>query len=395
MMPETEKRTMQLNMGPAHPAMHGTVNIGLELEGERICGSEVGIGYMHRAFEKTVEHRSWNQVVPYTDRLNYVSPVINNVGYALAVEKLLGISVPERGVWIRTLMCEVSRVTDHLTCNGAMAMELGALTVFIWLIRAREILYGLLEEATGARLTVSWSRIGGVSADLTDKFLAGLPGAIREVRRAVSEGNTLLTGNRIFIDRTRGIGALSREDAVSHAITGPLGRASGLDYDVRRDLPYLAYDQVQFEVPLGEHGDVYDRFMVRVREIEQSLRIIEQCLAKLPGGPVGVDDQRVTLPAKDDVYSSMESLIHHFKLLMPGHGIRPPAGEVYQAVEGANGELGFYIVSDGSDRPWRIRVRPPCFFAMAALSKMIDGGLVADVPPVFGSVNMIAGELDR
>jgi len=394
-MPEAEKTTMHVNMGPAHPAMHGTIHIGLELEGERVRGSEVEIGYLHRAFEKTVENRTWNQAIPYTDRLNYVSPVINNVGYALAVEKMMGIEVPERGVWIRMALCELSRVTDHLTCNGAMAMELGALTVFVWFIKAREILYGLLEEATGARLTVSWARIGGVTGDLTEKFLAGLPEAIKMTRQTVAEGNKLLVNNRIFIDRTRGIGALTRDEVVSHAITGPLGRASGLNYDVRRDLPYLAYDQVKFEVPLGVNGDVYDRFMVRVNEIEQSLRIIEQCLEKLPAGPVSADDQRVTLPAKTQVYTEMDPLIHHFKLLMPGHGIRPPAGEVYQAVEGANGELGFYIVSGGTDRPWRVRVRPPCFFPMSALSKMIEGGLVADVVPAFGSINMIAGELDR
>ena len=394
-MSDTEKRTMHVNMGPSHPAMHGTIRIELELEGERVRGSDVEIGYLHRGFEKTVENRTWNQAIPYTDRLNYVSPVINNVGYALAVEKMFGIGVPERGVWIRMLMCELSRVTDHLTCNGAMAMELGALTVFIWLIKARELLYGLLEETTGARLTVSWARVGGVNSDLTAKFLADLPGVIRETRHAVTEGNKLLLDNRIFIDRTRGVGALTREEAISYAITGPLGRASGLNYDVRRDLPYLAYDQVKFEVPLGTNGDVYDRFMVRVREIEQSLCIIEQCLEKMPEGPVSVDDQRVTLPPKHNVYSDMESLIHHFKLLMPGHGIRPPAGEVYQAVEGANGELGFYIVSDGTDKPWRIRVRPPCFFPMSAVSKMIEGGLVADVIPVFGSINVIAGELDR
>ena len=394
-MPETGKKTMHVNMGPSHPAMHGTVRIELELEGERIRSSDVEIGYLHRAFEKTVENRTWNQAVSYTDRLNYVSPVINNVGYALAVEKLFGVEVPERGVWVRTLMSELSRVSDHLTCNGAMAMEMGALTVFVWLIRAREMIWQLMEEATGARLTVSWARIGGVTGDLTGKFLADLPRVIAETRRAVKEGNRLLVRNRIFIDRTRGVGALAREDAVNWAVTGPLGRAAGLDYDVRRDLPYLAYDRVKFEVPVGTRGDVYDRFMVRVGEIEQSLRIVEQCVEKMPDGPVSVDDQRLFLPSRGSVSSEMESLIHHFKLLMPGHGIRPPAGEVYQAVEGANGELGFYIVSDGTDRPWRVRVRPPCFFPMAAVSKMIDGGLVADVIPVFGSINMIAGELDR
>ena len=387
--------TMRVNMGPSHPSMHGTVAIGLEVEGEKVRKAEVEIGYLHRAFEKTAENRTWTQVVPYTDRLNYVSPLINNVGYALAVEKLFGVQVPERCQYIRVLMSELSRVTDHLTCTAAVAMETGALTVFIYLIEAREIIWNLLEEATGARLTTSYARVGGVSGDLTRKFMDGLPNAIKETRRAVGEADVLLRKNRIFYDRTRDVGVLGRETAISYGVTGPVGRSSGVDYDVRRDLPYLVYGKMNFKVPLGERGDSYDRFFVRMAEIEQSLRIVQQCMRDMPAGPVNADDARVSLPSKPAVYRDMESLIHHFKLLMPGHGIRPPAGEAYAAVEGANGELGFYVVSDGTGNPWRVRVRPPCFFPMAALHRMIEGGMVADIVPTFGSINMIAGELDR
>ncbi len=393
--PGTEATEMQVNMGPAHPAMHGTIRIGLRLEGEKVLKADVEIGYLHRAFEKTVEHRTWNQAIPYTDRLNYVSPLINNVGYALAVEKLFGITVPERCQYIRVLMSELSRVTDHLTCNGAMAMEAGALTVFIYLIKARELIWQLMEEVTGARLTTSYTRVGGITGDLTQRFLDELPNVIKETRKVVDESNRLLKKNRIFYDRLRGVGILDRDTAINYGITGPVGRASGVNYDVRRDLPYEVYDRMNFIVPLGTEGDTYDRFFVRVEEIEQSLRIVQQCVRDLPEGPVNVDDQRVTLPPKQAVYDDMESLIHHFKLLMPGHGLKPPAGEAYVAVEGGNGELGFYVVSDETDRPWRVRVRPPCFFPMAALHRILEGGMVADIIPTFGSVNMIAGELDR
>lgn len=386
---------MRINMGPSHPAMHGTIKIQLELEGEKVLKTDVEIGYLHRAFEKTVEHRTWNQVIPYTDRLNYVSPIINNVGYALAVEKLLGVTVPPRGQAIRVVMSELSRISDHLTCNGAMAMEAGALTVFIFMMKAREMVWQLMEEVAGARLTVSWTRVGGVTGDLTPKFLEDVPGVLAETRRVVAECTSLLKKNRIFYDRLRGIGILPKQTAMDYGITGPVGRASGVDYDVRRDWPYLTYADLTFKVPLGAEGDTYDRFFVRMQEIEQSVLLVEQSLKALPEGPVSVSDQHVTLPPKQAVYDDMESLIHHFKLLMPGHGIRPPAGDVYHAVEGGNGELGFHIVSDGGDRPWRVRIRPPCFFPMAALHTILEGGYVADIIPAFGSVNMIAGELDR
>ncbi|MEK7765222.1 MAG: NADH-quinone oxidoreductase subunit D, partial [bacterium] len=329
--------TMHLNMGPSHPAMHGTIKIALELDGEVVKKTDVEIGYLHRAFEKTAEHRTWNQVIPYTDRLNYVSPLINNVGYALAVEKLFGVTVPLRCQYLRVLVSELSRITDHLTCDGAMGMEAGALTVFIYLIKAREMIWQLLEELTGARLTVSYTRVGGLTGDLTDRFVNELPRVLKETRKALAESTALLKKNRIFYDRLRGVGILTKEDAMDYGVTGPVGRASGVDYDVRRDLPYLVYDQLTFAVPLGGEGDSWDRFWVRFEEIEQSLGLVEQVLRAIPAGPLSVDDQRITLPPKSAVYQDMESLIHHFKLLMPGHGLRPPAGDAYVAVEGGNG----------------------------------------------------------
>src|ERR1043166_6381823 len=312
----TTPASMRVNMGPSHPAMHGTIRIALDLEGEEVRKADVEIGYLHRAFEKTVEHRTWNQVIPYTDRLNYVSPVINNVGYALAVEKLFGVAVPPRCQYIRVLMSELSRIADHLTCNGAMAMEAGSMTVFIYMIKAREMIWQMMEEITGARLTISYTRVGGVTGDLTERFLNEVPKVIKETRKAVDESSRLLKQNRIFYDRLKGVGILTRENAISYGVTGPVGRASRVDYDVRRDLPYLVYDKLLFKVPLGEQGDTYDRFFVRMEEIEQSLRLVQQCLRDIPEGPISVDDQRITLPAKSKVYHHMESLIHHFQLLM-------------------------------------------------------------------------------
>ncbi|NLV31636.1 MAG: NADH-quinone oxidoreductase subunit D [Acidobacteria bacterium] len=439
----TETRSMRLNIGPSHPAMHGVIRLVTELEGEKVLRVEAEIGYLHRAFEKKCEDSTWSQAIPYTDRLNYVSPLINNFGYCAAVEKLMGIEVPERAGYIRVLMSEISRITDHLTCIGATAMELGAMTAFLYLMKAREYLYDIVERVTGARLTVSYGRIGGVKADLPEGLAEDLPGTLDAVAREIGEVDRLLTRNRIFVDRMRDVGALSRQDALGYSITGPVGRASGIDYDVRRDFPYFVYDRVDFEVPLGERGDTYDRYLVRMEEMRQSMRIIRQCLDRLPGGPVragekekvvesfelvdrakrgrtaglvGIEctlpptlggaeravydrvmarEKRTALPVKADTYANIEGLMNHFMLVMDGHGVRPPAGDAYFAVEGANGELGFFVVSDGTDRPCRVRVRPPCFFAMAGLHKMLEGGLVADIVATFGSINMIAGELDR
>ncbi|RMD93586.1 MAG: NADH-quinone oxidoreductase subunit D [Calditrichaeota bacterium] len=432
-----------MNMGPSHPAMHGVIHILLKLDGEYVEGAEIGIGYLHRAFEKEAEHVKWAQVFPYTDRLNYVSPLINNVAYAMAVEKLLDLEITERAKYIRVIMMEISRITDHLTAIAANAMELGAMTAFLYFIEAREELYRLVEEITGARLTVSYIRIGGVKADLTRDFPDRLRKTLKFVREKVKEVHKLLTRNRIFYDRMVGTGVISKEDALSYGFTGPVLRSTGVNFDVRKANPYLIYDQLDFDVPYGENGDNFDRYLCRMEEIEQSCRIIEQALDKIPGGPLNVDhegkaipanvmadygkfgkthgllkmaavtdptllggnaefhnvifpdNKRVVLPSKETTYSSIEGVMNHFMLIMEGHGISPEPGEAYEAVEGANGELGFFVVSNGEDHAYRVRVRPPCFTLMSGFHKMIEGDQVADVIATFGTINMIAGELDR
>ncbi len=441
---ELETRDMLINVGPAHPAMHGIIRIVAKLDGEQIEDAEVEIGYLHRGFEKMAETVDYNGVMPYTDRLNYVSPLINNMGYCMAVEKLLGISVPERCHYVRVILSEISRLSDHLTCVGATAMELGAFSVFLYMIKAREYLWELVEKVTGARLTVSYCRVGGVKADLPDDFAEPCRKAFEETRKVLAEADGLLTRNRIFTDRMTGTGVLSVDDAIGYGITGPFLRASGADYDVRKDCPYAVYDRIPFDVPVGSKGDNMDRYLVRMEEMQQSMRIVETALADIPPGPVMVnpetgrpipaadmvdlakvgdiraisgrpavvdptlegasraeypsiaaDEKRVFLPAKEDTYGNIEGLMNHFKLVMLGHGLRPPKGEVYFPVEGANGELGFYVVSDGEGRPYRVRVRPPCFAIMSALPHLLVGGMMADMVPTFGSVNMIGGELDR
>jgi NADH-quinone oxidoreductase subunit D len=443
-VPEGGTENLLVNVGPSHPAMHGIVRIVTELDGEQVVKADVEIGYLHRAFEKECEIGPYNAAMPYTDRLNYVSPLINNFGFCSAVEKLLGIEVTERCQYIRVIMSEISRICDHLTCVGASAMELGAFTVFLYMIKAREFLWEVIESVTGARLTISYGRVGGLKADLPPDFEAGVRRAFAETRTVLEESHKLLTGNRIFVDRMRGVGAISRDEAIGYAITGPLLRACGVPLDVRRATPYWVYDGLDFEIPVGEAGDNYDRYLVRMAEMEQSMRIVEQALARLPGGPVNVDaegrpftppaeyvdrgklgktqgllitdirlspnlagqerphhaavnapDKRTVLPPKEATYGSIEGLMNHFMLIMDGFGLRPPKGEVYFPVEGANGELGFYVVSDGTDRPYRVRCRPPCFPPMAALHRLLEGGMVADIVPTFGSVNMIGGELDR
>jgi NADH-quinone oxidoreductase subunit D len=390
---ELPSETMPLNMGPSHPAMHGTVRMVLEVEGEKISSADIQIGYLHRCFEKESEYATYTQIFPYTDRLNYVSPMLNNVGYAMAVEKLLGIECPERTQYIRVLIGEISRITDHLTCLGAGAMELGAFTPFLYAIKFREWLWELLEELSGARLTHSYCRIGGVAADLTPDFGEKLRAILAKGREVLVDVDKLLTRNRIFRDRMDGIGIITKEDCCAYGVTGPMARSAGLAYDVRKDHPYLVYDRFDFDVPIGSVGDNFDRFAVRVEEMYQSMRIIEQALDQIPEGPVMVNDPRVSLPPKSETYNSIEAMIAHFKLIMDG--IRVPPGEVYSFTEGGNGELGFYIVSDGTGRPWKCRVRPPSFANTAILSKVLPGLFIADVVPTFGMVNMIGGECDR
>jgi NADH-quinone oxidoreductase subunit D len=384
---------MELQMGPSHPASHGTIKFNLKLDGERIMDCDVEIGYLHRAFEKMTEQGTWTQAFPYTDRLNYASPCINNVAFALAVEKLCGIEVPDRCKYVRTIMSEISRITDHLTCLGMASGEVGAQTVMFYTLEARELLYDLVEAVTGARLTVTWCRVGGITRDLPDDFADRIKVAFRNLEAVLDDCDKLLSRNRVFIDRMSGIGTISREDAISYGLTGPLLRAAGVAYDVRKADPYLIYDRMDFDVPTGEVGDNYDRFNVRFQEMYQSKRIIEQAMRQIPAGPVCIDDHRYILPPKERVYNSIEGLMNHFKIIM--EGIKVPAGEVYHAVEGANGELGFYVVSDGSGRPYRVRVRPPCFFGMGALNKMLIGRMIADIITTFGMINMIGGECDR
>lgn len=385
--------TMILNLGPAHPATHGTVRIVVELSGEKIVDADVEIGYLHRGFEKMCENVDYNQVMPYTDRLNYVSPIINNVGWCLTVEKLLQIEVPKRCQYIRVILSEMSRITDHLTCLGASAMELGAFTVMLYMIQGREALWELIEEVTGARLTISYSRVGGIKADLPEGFADKLRAALKVVREHVANSDRLLTRNRIFIDRMCDVAPITAEQAVDFALTGPLARASGVNYDVRKAFPYSSYEDFQFEVPLGTKGDNYDRFVVRMQEIEQSMRIIEQALDRLPGGPISVDDPHIVLEPKDRVYNSIDGMINHFEMVI--FGVKPPVGDVYQAVEGGNGELGFYCVSDGSGRPYKLHVRGPSMNHMGAVRTMLLGANVSDVVPIFGMVNMIGGECDK
>lgn len=390
---ELDDGRIVLNIGPSHPAMHGIIRIIAKIEGEKVVDSDVEIGYLHRGFEKTCESVTYNQVVPYTDRLNYVSPLINNVGYVMAVEKLIGIEVPERCKYIRVIASELSRITDHLTCIAANAMELGAFTIYFYLIKSREEVYQLIDEFSGGRITTNFTRIGGVARDLPENFGEKVLTVFKNLRTALSETHKLLTRNRIFMDRMMGVGVISKEDAIALSFTGPVLRSTGVPYDVRRAQPYLVYDRFDFEIPVGSKGDNYDRYLVRMEEMEQSMRIVEQALKQLPVGPVKIDDNGISLPPKDEVYGSIEGLMAHFKLIF--EGVKPPPGEVYFAVEGANGELGFYIVSDGSGKPYRLRVRPPCFALMQGLSKMINGGYVADIIATFGQINMIAGECER
>ncbi len=391
---ELPSEPMQLNMGPSHPAMHGTVRIVLELSGETIEKADVQIGYLHRGFEKMCERGTWSQVFPYVDRCNYVSPMLNNVGYALACEKMLGITVPERCQYYRVILGEIARIVDHMVCNAAVSMELGAFTPFLYLTRARELLFDILEEETGARVTHSFGRVGGMANAPTADFKVALRAVMPRVVAAVEECGKLLIKNRIFIDRVSGVGAMSKEDALALGWTGPTLRACGVAYDVRKSNPYLVYDRFDFDVPVGTTGDTFDRFMVRMEEIRQSVRIIDQAIDQMPDdGPINVDDPRIILPPKQEVYTTIEGTIQHFKIVM--EGIKIPAGEVYSYTEAGNGELGFYLVSDGSGTPWRVRIRPPCFAVVQGLSQLVTGRMIPDVIPTFGSMNMIGGECDR
>jgi len=384
---------MFLNLGPSHPAMHGCFRVLLELDGERIVNATPEIGYLHRCFEKESESHTYTQVIPYTDRLNYVSPLMNNVGYCMAVEKLAAIDIPERAKWIRMLICEASRIMDHLVAVCTNLVDIGALTNYWYFFNVREMIIDWVEALCGARLTTTYTRIGGVMRDCPEKTGAHLAHCLKEMRKAIKDVEGLTKKNRILIDRTRGIGAISQKDAISYGFTGPCLRATGVDYDVRRAHPYYFYNDLNWDIPVGLEGDTYDRIFVRVEEMKQSARLIEQILERMKPGPIMISDRSVALPPKHEVYGSIEGTMAQFKLVM--EGFAPPAGEVYSYTEAANGELGFYIVSDGGPKPYRIKVRPPCYAVYQAYPQLVKGHLVADAVAIMGSLNIIAGELDR
>lgn len=386
-------KTMTLNMGPSHPAAHGTVRFKIELDGETIVNIDPELGFLHRGFEKSCENVTWTQCLPYTDRLNYVSALCNNFGFLSAVEKLAAIEIPERAKYIRTIGAELHRICDHLTCNGAIAMELGGFSPFLWAVEARELIWDRIAELTGARLTTSFGRIGGVERDLPEGWIQKVKDTLARVAQRRDEVVALLTHNRIFIDRTKGTGVINAEDAVNFGFTGPMLRAAGVDYDVRKAHPYWVYDRMEFAVPLGTEGDNYDRFHLRIEEMKQSEAIILQCLEQMEPGPIMLDDWRYVLPPKPHVYSTIEGVIGHFKLVM--EGIKIPKGEVYGYTESPNGELGWFLVSDGSGRPYKVHCRAPGIQLVGGLEHIIVGSMLPDLVPTFGSINMIGGEVEQ
>ncbi len=392
---ELQGEKLVLNMGPSHPSTHGVLRIVLELDGEIITKAEPDIGYLHRGDEKIAENMTYTQFIPYTDRLDYLAPLANNVAYALAVEKLLGIheKLPLRCQYIRVICCELARISSHLLGVGCFAMDVGAMTVFLHTFTEREKIYNLCERLTGARFTTSYTRIGGLARDLPEGWTDECRRFCREVLVAVSEVDQLLTRNRIWVDRTKGIGVISAADALAWGLTGPNLRGSGVDYDVRRANPYLVYNRLKFDVPLGSVGDCYDRYLVRMEEVRQSVRIIEQCLDQLPAGPINVDDGKIVLPPKDKVLTRMEELIHQFMLVT--QGVNCPLGEVYFGAENPKGELGFYIHSRGGGVPYRLKIRSPSFVNLSILSHLLPGHLMSDTVSILGSLDFVMGECDR
>ena len=385
-----------LNMGPSHPATHGTVKFLIELDGETIVDLDIQVGYLHRGFEKECESGTWYQAIPYTDRLNYNSAILANVGFCLAVEKLLALETPERCQWLRTMAAELARLADHLTRCGAACLELAAMTPFLYGIEARELTWDLCEALCGARVTSNYVRIGGVKHDMPAGYPAVARMHIARIRQLLRDYDAVVTQNRLFVDRLRGTGTIPKETLIQYGVTGPLLRAAGVPLDLRKDQPYLKYAEVDFDVPVGTIGDNYDRYLVCVEEMQQSLRIVEQCLAaleKIGPGPVNVDDPRVRWPAKGRVFNKMEELIQQFKAVTEGPLV--PAGEAYQAIESANGELGFYLVSDGTAQPWKVRCRPPSLINLQPMPIMLRGAMLADLIPTFDFINMIGGECDR
>lgn len=382
-----------LNMGPSHPATHGVLRLILELDGEVITKANPDVGFLHRGDEKIAENMQYNQFVPYTDRLDYLAPLANNVAYAMAVEKLMGWELPPRGKAIRVICCEMARISAHLLGLGAYAMDVGAMTVFLYTFTEREKVYDLCELLTGARFTTSYTRVGGQIRDLPDGFLELLEKFCDEFLVALGEIDTLLSRNKIFLDRTRDIGVITREDAISYGLSGPNLRGSGVEHDLRKAEPYLDYDRYDFDIPVGEHGDCYDRYAVRMEEMRQSVKILRQAMKELPDGPINIVDAKQRKPDKEKVLMSMEELIHHFMLVT--EGIDAPEGEVYFGAENPKGELGFYIHSKGGGVPYRLKIRAPSFVNLSILPKILEGRLMSDTVAILGSLDFVMGECDR
>lgn len=391
----SETKNMIVNMGPQHPATHGVLRLVLELDGERVVDVIPHLGHLHRGLEKLAETKTYHQALTLTDRMDYTGALLNNLGYCLAVEKLLGIDeeIPERVNVVRVLLCELQRLAGHLLWLATHALDIGAMTVLFYAFREREIIHDMLEDVTGARLTPSFIRVGGLAADINDKFVEKAKNFMKILPKRIDEYEGLLTDNRIWRKRTEGIGILSKEDCVQYALTGPVLRAAGVKWDLRKAQPYSGYETYDFEIPVGTVGDVFERYQVRLIEMRQSIRIVEQALARLTPGPYILDDFRYTPPAKDAVYGSIEGLIRHFKLMSAGY--KAPEGDVYMSVEATKGELGFYLVSDGSEKPYRFRVRPPCFVNLQAIKDMTLGHMIADVIAIIGSLDIVLGEIDR
>lgn len=390
-MAETE--LMTINMGPSHPSTHGVLRLILEIDGETVVRCTPDIGYLHRGVEKLCEYKTYHQCIPLTDRLDYLAPMSNNLGYVLAVEKLLGVEVPPRSQYLRALLTELTRISSHLLWLATHALDIGAMTVYFYAFRERETIYDIFEMVSGQRMNISYVRIGGLARDIPDGFVEKVRDFVGKFPRCVDDYEALLTKNKIFMNRTIGVGVISAEDAIALGLSGPSIRGSGVYWDVRKSEPYSSYDEFDFIAPVFHNGDVYDRYLVRMEEMRQSNEIVRQALERLPKGAINTDVKEVILPDKQDVSNSMEALIYHFKILT--EGIRPPEGEVYFVIEAPKGELGYYIVSDGSDKPYRFRIRPPSFVNMEAFSKMVEGQLIADVIAVIGSLDIVLGEIDR
>jgi len=391
--PELAGEHMLINIGPQHPATHGVLRLVLELDGETVVRCIPHVGYLHCGFEKIGEYRQYNQIIPWTDREDYLNSPGNNVAFALGAERLFGIEITERCKVLRVIACELSRIMSHLVWLGTTCIDIGAFTPFLWAFEKRESIYKLLEDWVGARLTVTTTRVGGMAADIPDGWMDQLNHFINVFPKTLAEIDRVVTRNGIWVGRTIGLGVMSPDEAVNYGLSGPMLRASGVAYDVRKDFPYLDYETYDFDVPVGTNGDVYDRFLVRMEEMRQSVRILEQAAKRLPDGPVNVDDHRVVLPPKSKATSDMESMIHHFKQVMEGP--RPPIGECYLAVESPKGEKGYYMVSDGTSKPVRWRIRPPSFVNLAAIPKMVEGHLLSDVIAINASIDIVMGEIDR